>query len=104
MGRLNKKYFTDITIASFRLSTGEEKTDPSARIISQRATKRYKISIGNTVEVLTLVPKEAGTLLPSEFRVETEQRQCVKNYQPRSHSGWQKDFLLNTTILIKHRL
>jgi hypothetical protein len=78
MGRLNKKYFTDITIASFRLSTGEEKTDPSARIISQRATKRYKISIGNTVEVLTLVPKEAGTLLPSEFRVETDRGNVSK--------------------------
>ena len=72
MGRLNKKYFDNIKIASFRLSIGEEQTHPDAKIVAQRATKRYKVAIGNVVEVLTLVPKTAGTLLPSEFRVETE--------------------------------
>ena len=69
MGRLNKKYFKDIKIASYRLSQGEEQSSPNAQIVSQRATKRYKIAIGDITEVLTLVPKEAGTLQPGEFRI-----------------------------------
>jgi len=72
MGRLNKKYFKDIKIASYRLSQGEEQSSPNAQIVSQRATKRYKIAIGDITEVLTLVPKEAGTLEPGTFRINVD--------------------------------
>ena len=46
MGRLNKKYFDSITVASYRLHEGQEQDGTDARIISQRSTKKFKLQIG----------------------------------------------------------
>jgi|TARA_A100000171_G_C2032330_1_gene96437 hypothetical protein len=70
MGRLNKKYFDSIAVASYRLHEGEEQDGTNARIISQRSTKKFKLQIGEVSAVCTLVAKPAGTLLADEFRIE----------------------------------
>ena len=70
MGRLNKKYFDSIAVASYRLHEGEEQDGTHARIISQRSTKKFKLQIGEVSAVCTLVAKPAGTLSVNEFRIE----------------------------------
>ena len=69
MGRLNKKYFDSIAVASYRLHEGEEQDGTNARIISQRSTKKFKLQIGEVSSVCTLVAKPAGTLSENEFRI-----------------------------------
>ena len=78
VGRLHKKHFANLQIASYRLSIGPEQNGANAKIISQRATKRFKVSIGKITEVLTLVAKEEGTLDPSEFRIHVDAGNVAK--------------------------
>jgi len=68
MARLNKKHFDEFEIASYRL-TDAEQSGAGVKIISQRATKRFRLQIGTDFAVCTLVPKEAGTLGHNEFRI-----------------------------------
>ena len=68
MARLNKKHFDDLQIASYRLRQ-EEVSGEGVKIVSQRATKRFRRQIGEEFAVCTLVPKEAGTLGHNEFRI-----------------------------------
>ena len=68
MARLNKKHFNEFDIASYRL-TDAEQSGAGVKIVSQRATKRFRLQIGTDFAVCTLVPKEAGTLGHNEFRI-----------------------------------
>ena len=68
MARLNKKHFDGFEIASYRL-TDAEQSGAGVKIISQRATKRFRLQIGTDFAVCTLVPKEAGTLGHNELRI-----------------------------------
>jgi len=77
MARLNKKHFNQLSIASYRL-TDAEHSGKNAKIISQRATKRFKVQIGEQFAVLTLVPKEAGELGHNEFRIAVSEGNVAK--------------------------
>jgi len=68
MARLNKKHFNDLKIASYRLLE-EEQPGEDVKIVSQRATKRFRLQIGDSFAVCTLVPKPAGSLGINEFRI-----------------------------------
>ena len=68
MARLNKKHFDEFKIASYRLA-GEEQSGEGVKIVSQRATRRFRLQIGTDFAVCTLVPKIAGTLGHNEFRI-----------------------------------
>lgn len=71
MARLNKKHFNECVIASYRL-TDAEQSGAGVKIVSQRATKRFRLQIGTDFAVCTLVPKKAGTLGHNEFRIEVD--------------------------------
>jgi len=65
-----------IQVTSYRLASGVESSgDGAAYIVSQRSTRKFKISAvdesdsSTTTEVCTLVDKAAGALAASEFRV-----------------------------------
>jgi hypothetical protein len=65
-----------IQVTSYRL-TGDAETsgDGAAYIVSQRSTRRFKVSVvdesdsSTTTAVLTLVDKAAGALAEGEFRI-----------------------------------
>ncbi len=50
MARLNKKHFDEFNIASYRL-TDEEQSGAGVKIVSQRATKRFRLQIGTDFAV-----------------------------------------------------
>ena len=65
-----------IQVTSYRLNGGVETSgDGAAYIVSQRSTKRFKVSVvdesdsSTTTAVLTLVNKAAGALAEGEFRI-----------------------------------
>ena len=61
MARLKKKHFDGFEIASYRL-TDAEQSGAGVKIISQRATKRFRLQIGTEFAVCTLVLEY--TLIP----------------------------------------
>tara|TARA_A100000164_G_C21518649_1_gene590457 strand:+ start:221 stop:505 length:285 start_codon:yes stop_codon:yes gene_type:complete len=77
MARLNKKHFDEFKIASYRLA-GEEQSGEGVKIVSQRATRRFRLQIGDKFAVLTLVPKQAGTLAQNEFRIAVDGENVAK--------------------------
>lgn len=77
MGRpINKRYLGDavdsIKVSHYRRAVGVEATgEEDTYIVSQRSTNKFLVAdtSGAWSEVLTLVDKDAGTLLNSEFRI-----------------------------------
>lgn len=81
MGRpINKRYLGDaansIKVSHYRRATGAEVTgDDTTHIVSQRSSNKFVVAgtIGGAwSESLTLVDKDAGTLLNGEFRISAQ--------------------------------
>ncbi len=78
MGRpINKRYLGDaadsIKVSHYRRSTGSEVTgEDDTYIVSQRSTNSFIVAdtSGGWSEELTLVDKDAGSLLNGEFRID----------------------------------
>ena len=73
MGRpINKKHIGDgagkIQVTAVRFAAGAEiASNYESHIISQRSTKKFKVTDGTKTEVCTLVNKTPGSLAASEF-------------------------------------